>query len=664
MSAREITNKYCWSDLNQQIHLLAMSFWLSSSVKRIFYNQVRKQNPISLFEICSANTIIRPKCPRFNASKIRLLSTVPGFELSQNYTKTSRKVSRRRPVSFSVGHGIYNSLSLSEHIRPVENKEFDGKLKSSSNLSAKDLLQKLHSSKKLPLYELKEIEQAIVGNFSELELNEKFLAAHLFFSCYFRCPKYLSTLFEYIDNEFDHVINEPSILKLTLFYIYFHGSGPETLLQKIEDHLSGIVMDLSPDEIGLVCLGYFRANRRIFSFDLLDEFAERTLAQLGSFKPNHLINVLKAFRHAGYCKVSFFERLADQLILNDLLNGFSLNQIMHVVMAFASTRIYHPALIHHCLVRALAIVNDRPSIRSKEIGRIIWAVGTLGITESDMTIVETLIDIHSQIEDQGNNEYPESVCDTVMGSIFLGIFPQNLINYLMKDENVELLQGLRGLEKKSQLLLIHNSTHIECPNYKGLRLKKQAVKKFQVSDFQRAIKFELKTRSGLSPIYEQLVKLIGPSKVHCHMILPHFTTADIELHLNSDNCPLNFTPSSVKLDSDDTRTVKFQQSVTEDLLKQLTNPSTGKQTDYRKTNIARRIVIQVAGPNQCSLTEPHVIFGTYRTKLRQLELLGFEVILITSTTARQLNEKLTFDEQKEWILQNIIEKFNININNT
>ncbi|GAB1604918.1 FAST kinase domain-containing protein 5, mitochondrial-like [Argonauta hians] len=636
---------------------------LSLLTKRIIYSQGRKD---ILSKTCNTNNIIHLRYSQLYSPKICLYSTVSNLIHSQINIDKSRQrtktVSRRRPVSFGVGTAIYKSLSLSKHIHPVKCMEYNGSLNQSNNLSQNKLFQSFDT--RLSLHQLRQTESTLVANFSELNLNEKFLAAHLFFSSYFRCPKYLSTLFEYVDNAFDDIINEPGVLKLTLFYIYFHGSGPETLLQKIEDHLPGILSDLSANEIGLICLGYFRANRRIFSYDLLDAFAERTLSHLKNCDPHQLINVLKAFRHAGYCKESFFERFALQLISDDILDKFNLNQVMHILMAFASSRIKNPDLIHVCLVRALGIVKYQSIIRSKEIGRIVWAVGTLGVSESDISIVETLINIHSEIEDQQNNEYPESVCDTVMGSIFLGIFPQNLINYLMKKENVQLLQGLRGLEKKSQLLLINNSTSIECPTYTGLKLDRQAVKKFQLSDFKSAVDFELKTRAGLRPIYEELVALFGDRKVECHMILPHFTTSDIELHLDADNSPLEFKPSHADAGSNLKEDNQIHHTVTENLLQKLTKPSAGKPVGQRKPSVVRRIVIEVAGPNQCSLKNPPVIFGTYRTKLRQLELLGYEVLLVTSSEAKLLNEKLFPDERKEWIFENIIKKCNININNT
>ena len=398
----------------------------------------------------------------------RLSTVIPKEEKDADAKRrrpTKKVSSNRRPVSFNTADFIYILQGISDS--STSDKETLNRTSSEKSpqytlpqisdfkeinheILLHILKEKASTSTRISQNQILKLENAFVYKIKQYTVSELFSIARYFFLIKYRAPKYLTILFEYIDNNFDEIVSfEGDLFSRTMFYIYFHGSCPETLLQKIERHLLLRKDELSLNDIGLVCLGYFRANRRIRSFELLDQIAEKTIDQFSTCKLHHLVNILKSFRHAGYSKISYFERLADLLVSNKTLCDMRLNQVMHIMMTFASTRIYHPELIRQCMQRSVELVQLSPSlVRTKELGRIVWAAGTLGVDDQDLDKVRVLVDVHSQIEKSSKktlstrkSEYPESISDTVMGSVFLKIFPYELISLMFEEETVNILQG-------------------------------------------------------------------------------------------------------------------------------------------------------------------------------------------------------------------------------
>lgn len=653
-----------------------------------------------------------PKCPYYrrlvynnnridNLQYLPLTFFGPHRELSTAVSTKKKRISRnrsktnvpsRKPVSFNIADYVYTMHGITDHLVVNNEKINNSEILTSTSTNQKKTSNRRHFLTRSPDYtdvhhkllleiladeastpitrfshkQILQLENAFVYKMKELTIQEIFLVARYFFLIKHRAPKYLTTLFEYVDNNFDAIVSiESNYLKRTMFYIYFHGSCPECLLHKIEQHLLANVDDLSLTDIGLACLGYFRANRRIQSFELLDQIAEKTIKKDQIFEPNHLINMLKSFRHAGYSKISYFEKLANFLVSKKNLSDMTLNQVMHIIMTFASTRIHHPDLIRECIRRSVELIQSSSSlssVRTKELGRIVWALGTLGVDPEELSKVKILIDAHTEIEKTGEGtwsgrEYPESISDTVMGSVFLGIFPHELISLILEEKTVNVLQALRGLEKKMQMLFIHHTMNIECPDYLGPKLKPFTVSQFELKDRNRAVQFELDTRPGLLTVFKELTSILGEDKVHCHMILPHFTTADIEIQLDAENKPVFFKPETVSTETD--KSWKTQQQVTFNLLEMLKNPSQ-KLSDSSAPRVSRRIAVQIIGRNQCATNHGQCLMGNHRTKLRQLSVLDYEVLILMPANIAAL-EKISEQNRREWILQNVIQKLSITL---
>ncbi|CAE1289874.1 unnamed protein product [Acanthosepion pharaonis] len=285
--------------------------------------------------------------------------------------------------------------------------------------------------------------------------------------------------------------------------------------------------------------------------------------------------------------------------------------------------------------------------------------------DEDLSKVKALVDAHSEIEKSIDRtrsviEYPESISDTVVGSAFLKIFPQELISLMLEEKTVRILQGLRGLEKKMQMHFIHHTVNIECPNYSGPKLKQFMVEQFELKNRERSVQFELDTRPGLLTLFQELTSILGEKKVHCHMILPHFTTADIEIHLDANNQPLSFVPETISTESKESYSWKTQQEVTFTLLQMLQNPLQNLSSISSAPQISRRIAIEVCGRNQCALNQNRWLLGIYRTKLRQLSAVGYEVLLFMPEDIAELKNEICSEKRKEWVLQKVIQKLNIN----
>ncbi|XP_064610187.1 FAST kinase domain-containing protein 5, mitochondrial-like [Liolophura sinensis] len=158
------------------------------------------------------------------------------------------------------------------------------------------------------------------------------------------------------------------------------------------------------------------------------------------------------------------------------------------------------------------------------------------------------------------------------------------------------------LEKTNQLLCLHHSVKLEHPSYHGNTLSQTFLDSLP-SKIYGDMNRELSFRQGLASSLTTLQRLLGKDKVRCTFILPHYHTADLEVHLDVDGRP-------VQID--------------------------GVSDQSTKPDVHKRIAIEVTGQNQYAV-DSEMLLGNPRSKLRQLNKLGYITHVISATDAKKLD---------------------------
>ncbi|XP_064609362.1 FAST kinase domain-containing protein 5, mitochondrial-like [Liolophura sinensis] len=384
----------------------------------------------------------------------------------------------RRPVPFNMAHHLYGQLIENhERIKPKNTEDGVSLLRRLATagspeeqiktLSTSDIIMCLYAWREQTdltskttsivqsLYDDKKtrvtgradanllLQVELSKRVKEEDLETLFHCAHAAFSSRGRRLYFLTSFFDHILEEFDELSLTKSQFAKILFYIYYHGDAPERLLFNLQNYLSENMNSFDFNEVHVACLGFFRANKRINDYAILNALADRLLQNLNIVSGDALVSIMKTFRHSGFTKVSFFTELAERLTSMNLPNITSLNQVMHLAVAFGSLRLYHEAFLASLVSRSKQILCTTRSsvVRTKDLGRLVWALGTFCYKDEDF-LLNTVVPVFTEsLSRNVTVQYPESLVDVAVGMAYLGLYSDDIINAIFSSSTAAKLRG-------------------------------------------------------------------------------------------------------------------------------------------------------------------------------------------------------------------------------
>ncbi|XP_076465699.1 FAST kinase domain-containing protein 5, mitochondrial-like isoform X2 [Babylonia areolata] len=600
------------------------------------------------------------ECKLFQSFGAPLAATVPSCQ----FTSVKQPAKRRRQLNVQPSQGSRRPVPrLSDPIRPVSDKlllslmrrhkeKFAvlGADKGSMSLTmpvspTEDLIHAIYSVPKDAANktdQLTDIEKLLTKRLLKMTLEEALQACHGFYLQEHKFHKFLSHMLSVMDERFDDLCPSDSEVTRLLFYVFIQGSAPSMLLHKVEDYLLRNLDEFDINDLGVICVGFFRANTRLSSQDLLDALAKKLLTDMSSLELPLLLDFVRTFRHASYIKVSFYEQLADYLIDSKSISMYTtLNPIMHMAFTYASIPVQHTALFEHLFSHAEKLLSKQRFIRTKDISKFVWACGTLQFRpENYEKRYNRFVEVfEASIKD--NREFPESIAEMLMGLVYLGIFPQGLLHRCFSyDVATRLLASGTDREKSFQLLLLNETVKTECPDYTGNLMSKSQVEVLRRHpSASRDLDTEMQTRVGLLAVLSCLQRSLGEDRVRCAHPFLHFRTAVIELcHSEEHGFVEVSSPASnpQMFSSDQTADTFTQKAISGDIFSALTRNSLKTSKPECLLPKCTRLAVVVTSSSQFALNDQQRPLGHLHTMTRQLSKADYTVIQILPDDAQWL----------------------------
>ncbi|XP_053312412.1 FAST kinase domain-containing protein 5, mitochondrial [Spea bombifrons] len=507
-------------------------------------------------------------------------------------------------------------------------------------------------------------------------------------------PQFLEILYSCMELRWKD-LTLPQLIQL----IYIIGEGrraPQELMQKLESMVLRYMDSINMEEIGTVCLGYFKSRSGLSEY-LMRRFGDRVSQNMEEVSNYALVNVLKMFRYTHVDHLPFLKQLGQ--VVPKRIPHMGVQGIMHV--ALSCTALHY--LDENIMNAIAAAVPDRIAYcRSKDLAKFLWSFGALNYEPPNAKRFYVVLTDEIRKRRQEFEKFPEHFLTSLMGLVFARQFPIDLLKIALSERFVEQATKNELFELKKDLFTIAGSVDIECPNYKGSRLSPglrqevtEMLRSFASQDI--CLKPEVVEAAGL------LESMLGGTQyVKNHMILHHTRSSDLEVHLDHRGKPLpiNQEPAAPEVDqpelkplhvhlTDDllhqildrkkytvtTETVatkpkqhdvllnetafsvkdnlSFAQGVpiTEDLLTVLTKPQALHEKPLSPPKLdVTKLAIQVSHRNHYCYGSRHLL-GLHNLKRRQLRRLGYVVIELPywewlPLTKRTRSEKLAYLHQK------------------
>ncbi|NXL94978.1 FAKD5 protein, partial [Alectura lathami] len=344
-------------------------------------------------------------------------------------------------------------------------------------------------------------------------------------------PSYLSILFSYANMHWKD-LTLPQFVQL----LYIIGEGrrsPADLMQKLESMILKYLDSCTLEEVGAVCLGLFKSVSGI-SERVMRRIADRVALQMNDMSTYALVNVLKMLRYTRMDHLPLLRQLGK--VAPPRIPAINIQGIMHIALTLSSLHYYDEGIL---AAVAVSLPSKVTFCRSKDAAKFLWSFGCLDYEppnedEFYSSLIEQMHRKRHEFE-----KFPEHLLTGLLGLAFVKRFPEELIDYALRDEFVHKVRGSK-YELRKDLFTLGKSVEIECPGYRGSRLAPQLYEEMTEMVLSFAEQ-EIYVRPEIVEAVSLLESVLGgPEYVKNHMILPHTRSSDLEVHLAADGHPIPF----------------------------------------------------------------------------------------------------------------------------
>ncbi|NWS27899.1 FAKD5 protein, partial [Polioptila caerulea] len=383
-------------------------------------------------------------------------------------------------------------------------------------------------------------------------------------------PSYLGILFSYANLHWKE-LTLPQFVQL----LYIIGEGrrsPADLAQKVERTILKHLDDFTLEELGAICLGLFKSVSGI-SGHVMRRIADRVSLQMEDMSTYALVNVLKMLRYTRMDHLPLMRELGK--VIPARIPATNIQGIMHIALTYSSLHFFDEDVL-------AAVATSLPSkvsyCRSKDAAKFLWSFGCLDYEPpNEEEFYSSLIkQLHAKLHEF--NKFPEHLLTALLGLAFVKRFPEELIDFALREEFIQKTRGSK-YELHKDLFTLGKSVEIECPSYQGSLLSPQLCQEFTevVSSFAER---EIYVRPEIVEATSLLESMLGgPEYVKSHMILPHTRSSDLEVRLATDGHPIPFNFK----DSVAAKKLKdMGVTLTDDLMSQLTQ---GRAHNWSPTEV-------------------------------------------------------------------------------
>ncbi|NWI62090.1 FAKD5 protein, partial [Todus mexicanus] len=379
-------------------------------------------------------------------------------------------------------------------------------------------------------------------------------------------PSYLGILFSYANVRWKD-LTLPQFVQL----VYIIGEGrrsPADLTQKVESMILKHLDSFTLEEVGTVCLGLFKSLSSV-SEHVMRRIADRVFLQMEGMSTYALVNVLKLLRSARVDHLPLLKELGK--VIPARVPTTNIQGIMHITLTCSSLHYFDEGVL---AAVAAALPSKVTYCRSKDAAKFLWSFGCLDYEPpNEEEFYSSLIEqMHRKLHEF--SKFPEHLLTGLLGLAFVKRYPEELIDYALRDEFIRKTRGSK-YELKKDLFTLGRSVEIECPSYRGNRLSPQLCQEItqMVCNFAEQ---EIYVRPEIVEAASLLESMLGgPEYVRSHMILPHARSSDLEVRLAADGrpVPFNFEDSVAEKKLKDVGV-----SLTDDLMAQLIKGSSSSRS--------------------------------------------------------------------------------------
>ncbi|XP_076303366.1 uncharacterized protein LOC143221763 [Lasioglossum baleicum] len=319
-----------------------------------------------------------------------------------------------------------------------------------------------------------------------------------------------------------------------LFYMSM-CKAPNLQMFELECQLLEKLSEVSADELGIACRGFFMSRRKIQNSQLVEQIMEKVTNNVFTMQDLTLAAVMKQMRYSANLNIQ--DELNKFLVQfrSDMENR-SLLLLMHVAQTMASLRVYDPVVMKHISDR---LEKEFSTARLKDIERILYAICTISPSseyrDACKRILDLLLSTYKTVRANEFMQHPKVIFHILTYLSYKKIYSEELLRFIFEPAYLINAHKNNMWYLTSDFLILACTVEIELPNYTGPLLNDELrtclVKKFCARESVDEGYAYLRFRTELLYMCKEV---FGPD-VHFDYILPHYYISDVIIGFDEQN---------------------------------------------------------------------------------------------------------------------------------
>ncbi|CRL04212.1 CLUMA_CG017311, isoform A [Clunio marinus] len=299
-------------------------------------------------------------------------------------------------------------------------------------------------------------------------------------------------------------------------------------LHDVEIRMYKIFDEFTIQELGVLCLAFFKTETKMKVNVLMDKIIDATIKEIDNIEDITLVSLLKNIRYCSDPTHALrIEKLCDALIPK--IDKVGLITCLHAVLLGGNLQYCNHQLIEKVLIR---FNNQIKELRLKEIDRITFLLGLFDFKASSGIEKEFLVKVVEEIKTRIDEilKYPTILPTTTHYLTICGISDDELIKQSLNPEFIKLAYGSSGPKIGREVLCLDSYTQINSKNYDGPRLSSKSR-----GEIVKYLRHYVPTRYQVDPLtstdkhlldLKEFMEMKHGTNLLTH-VLPHFQRPDV-----------------------------------------------------------------------------------------------------------------------------------------
>ncbi|XP_058788707.1 uncharacterized protein LOC131662795 isoform X2 [Phymastichus coffea] len=411
--------------------------------------------------------------------------------------------------------------------------------------------------------------------------------------------------------------------------------GPVSMInmQKFEFCIEKNIDNFSVEELGIICMSFFKYQTAIKSTTLFSKILKKLIADIENVSDITLSSILKILRYSANLSDM---RGIDTLIkvLEDQIENKSLLTLTHVALVQATLLIDNSNLLQKIQEK---FENEVENARLKDIERFIFSLYIFNCDPEKTSFYKIATEELLSSRRRGEiSKFIKPYVYTIMYMLKVNYFPEDIVNKIMAPDFINKFCDNKFSTMDREYLDMSYCLQIDHPRYQGPQLRKDQLnyllKRFGVLQKQKLqSKKNYKVDAGGKLIIDLThhIKFTLGSELAIHIDYPLPYNNKQYIFMCYDPVSQCYVPPAEPLSQIPLGEIKYA-------------PKDGKQW-----------IVVVPGSHNILTRNHHLPTGMLAMQLRHLERMGYRTILVTYVIWDQLMTKIQKVDYIRHILGNI-----------